>query len=283
VNAGAPHLRVDDADPALIRRVTAIVAPICDYYFRNEVRGLDRVPDGPALLVGNHDGGNLPVDGICFAAAWHRYFDFQRPLRVLMHEIPFRLTRQLREFLLGIGCVSAAPSSFETVVRRGEVQLVYPGAAREAFRTYRDRRLIDLGGRTGFVARALRHRLPIVPVASVGAHETMFILRSGRRLARWMGIDKHFRADVWPLIAGIPLGLWLGPVFPHLPLPSKITLEVLPPIALAEELSERLGRRVTPDDALAPEVVRSGFELVREVLQAAVLRLYAARRFPVIG
>ena len=44
----------------------------------------------------------------------------------------------------------------DLIVDQGDSVLVFPGAAREAFRTYRDRRNINLGGRTGFVARALR-------------------------------------------------------------------------------------------------------------------------------
>lgn len=267
----------------LIRRTHGIVAPICDIWFRYEVRHFERIPDEQTLLIGNHDGGNLPCDGICFAVGWYRHFRFDRPLRVLMHSIPFQMTRQLRDFLHGIGCVSANSRNFEALAGRGDSILLYPGAARESFRTYRNRRNIDLGGRTGFVSRALRRGLPITPIVSVGAHETMFILLRGQRIARAMRIDKYFRADVWPLIFGFPLGLTLGPFMPHIPLPSKITVEALPPIRLSDELSPRFDRQIGPVDADDPEVVRAGFELVQTAMQAGLHRLYAERRYPVIG
>ncbi len=270
-------------DLDLIQRVHPIVGAITDPWFRAEVHHLERVPDRPTLLIGNHDGANLPVDGICFGVAWYRHFKTERPLRILMHAVPFQLSRRLRDFLHGMGCVSATSVNFESAAERGETVLLYPGAAREAFRTYRNRRNIDLGGRTGFVVRALRWGLPITPVASVGAHETMFILARGQKLARWLGIDKRFHADVWPLIAGFPFGLWFNPLIPHLPLPAKITIEVQPTIDLTSVLSEQFGRRIGPKDAGDRSVVQAGFELVRNAVQVGVERLYARRKWPIIG
>jgi 1-acyl-sn-glycerol-3-phosphate acyltransferase len=214
--------------------VADLLAPLCDLYFRGEVRGLERVPSDTTLLVANHDGGCLPFDTMVFGHAWHRYHDFKRPLRVLMHEIPFKLGRTLRDFLHACGLVSACPPNMEAALEAGEATLVLPGAAREAFRRYKDRRDIDLGGRTGFVQRSLRRRIPITPVVTAGAHETMFILTRGQTLATWVGLKKAFKADAWPLALGLPWGIWFGPMWPYLPLPSKITVEVLEPIEFAK-------------------------------------------------
>lgn len=285
----APHRHTKTAtlptiDPEMIRKTARIVEPLCRSWFRYEVRHLDRVPTNePTLLVGNHDGGNLPVDAVCLGAAWYRHFGYERPLRVMMHQTPFRMGRRMRDYLHACGCVSAEPENFEAMARNGECGLVYPGGARESFRTYAERKRVDLGGRKGFIVRALRNGLTVTPVVSVGGHETMFILWRGARLARWLGIDKRFKAEAWPLIVGLPLGIWLGPFIPHLPLPSKITLEVLPPLRLAHELSEQLCRRITADDADDPAVIQLGFDLVQSAMQAAMLRLYAERRLPVLG
>jgi 1-acyl-sn-glycerol-3-phosphate acyltransferase len=279
----AHRLSLPEPDFDIIRRTHAVLAPISDVYFRSEVRHLDRVPAGATILIGNHDGGTLPVDAMALGVAWYRHFHFRRALRVLMHFIPFRLLPALTRWLHGCGIVSADSHNLEALLDQDESVLIYPGAAREAFRPYHKRREIDLGGRTGFVVRALRRGIPITPVVSVGAHETFFILARGGKLARAMGIYRLFRADAWPLIVGLPWGIWLGPMIMHFPLPSKITVEVLHPIDLREELSRRLDRPIGADDAEDREVVRAGFRLVQSTMRAAIGRLYDERKFPVIG
>ena len=81
---GPPHA-IPTPIEARIRTTIRILEPIVERYFRADVRHLDRVPDGPTVLVSHHDGGVLPVDAICFGVHWHRHFGFRRPLRVLMH------------------------------------------------------------------------------------------------------------------------------------------------------------------------------------------------------
>lgn len=277
------HVTLPEPDPSILEQTLRYVGPVCDRYFRSEVRHLERVPSGGTLLIGNHDGGLLPVDGLCFGVGWHRHFKSRRPLRVFMHEIPFHLARPITRWLHGVGIVSARPENFEAMLDRSDAALLYPGAAREAFRPYRQRREVDLGGRMGFVRRALRRDIPITPVASAGGHETFFVLFRNGWLARATGVYKYFRADAWPLAMGLPWGLWFGPMWPYLPLPSKIVVEVQQPIDLRARLSTQFGRPVHEEDADDPEVVRAGFELVRRAMHDGVGRLYDERRFPVIG
>jgi 1-acyl-sn-glycerol-3-phosphate acyltransferase len=270
-------------DPAILRATQAIAEPICDLWFRSETRHLERIPDCQTMLIGHHDGGVMPLDAACFGVAWFRRFGIERPIRGLMHEIPFHVSSALTRWLHGIGVVSAAPANLEKLLDAGQDVLLYPGATREAFRPYARRRDITLGGRSGFVARALRRGVPVTPVVSAGGHETFFILRQGSRLADWVGLHEHFRADSWPLAVGLPWGLWFAPMVPYLPLPSKITIDVLPPIDLRVALSERFGRSVTAADAEDREVVRAGFELVLGAMRAGIGRLYDERRWPVLG
>src|SRR5690242_2271105 len=74
----AGELALPDFD--VIRETVRWVKPLTAHYFRGEVVGLEHVPDEPTLLVGNHDGGYIPVDGICLGEAWHEYFGYKRPL-----------------------------------------------------------------------------------------------------------------------------------------------------------------------------------------------------------
>lgn len=272
--------RVRPIDMRVVRRSCRVMRPIARHYFRAEVRGLERLPAGQSLLVAHHDGGVLPVNGLCFALAWHEQHAFTRPLYVLSHDFLHIFGARARDLLLDSGVVPAGRAHMDAALATGGSVLVFPGAARETFRPYWRRRDIDLGGRTGFVAQAIRWGLPITPVVAAGAHETVFVLARGRRLAEAMGLRRLVRsADVWPVLAGLPWGVWALPFLPQWPLPAKITVEILAPIDLAEVL----GRRLTRADAEDPSVVERGFRAVLARMRAGVDRLYAERRWPVLG
>lgn len=263
---GVPEVSMDT-----LRRSHAFFSPIVKRYFRSEVRGLDRVPNQQCLIVTHHDGGILPLNGICFGVAWYEHFAFERPLYVLAHDLIHAVFRPFTDLLPKSGLVPADRHVMDRVVEAGHSLLVFPGAARESFRPFSERQRIDLGGRTGFIRQAMRHNIPIVPVVSAGSHETFFVLRRGTRLARWLRIRQVVRSgDVLPVVVGLPWGLWFVPALPQLPLPAKITTEVLEPIQVEGD----------PDDA---ESVRRGFDFVLGKMQAALDGLYAERRYPVIG
>jgi 1-acyl-sn-glycerol-3-phosphate acyltransferase len=232
---------------------------------------MGRVPDGQCLVVAHHDGGILPMNGICLGVAWHEHFNFERPLYVLAHDLIHRVFSPFTEILPRSGVVPADRKVMDGVVETGHSLLVFPGAARESFRPFSERKTIDLGGRVGFVRQAMRHALPIVPVVSAGSHETLYVIRRGARLARWLQLDKIVRsADVMPLIAGLPWGIWILPFLPQLPFPAKITTEVLPAITVEGD----------PD---RPEDVKAGFDRVLGEMQPALERLYAERKYPILG
>ena len=112
--------------------------------------------------------------------------------------------------------------------------------------------------------------MPIVPVVSIGGQETALFLSRGMGLSRALGLDQALRLKVLPISIAVPWGLNVGDFLGHLPLPAKITIEVLPPIRLREEFGP------DPDvDEVYEHVVRQ----MQETLDA----LAAERRWPVIG
>ncbi len=254
-----------------VRRSVGFFSPIVSTYFRSEVRGMGRIPERQCLIVAHHDGGILPMNGICFGVAWYEFFEFGRPLYVLAHDLIHRVFGSFTQILPRSGVVSADRAMMDEVVQAGHSLLVFPGAARESFRPFSQRKNIDLGGRVGFVRQAMRHGLPIVPIVTAGSHETLYVIRRGARLARFFHLEKIVRsADVMPIIAGLPWGIWALPFLPQLPFPAKITTEVLPPI-------------VVEGDPDRPEDVKAGFDRVLGEMQPALWRLYAERRFPIVG
>lgn len=271
---------VPQIESRVLERSHRILSRLMKSYFRSEFRGTERLPSSQSIIVTHHDGGMLPINGICFGVHWYDTFGFDRPLYVLTHDLLHSLWDPFSQLMADSGLLRADRRNMDAVLSKGHSVLLFPGAARESFRSFWQRRNIDLGGRKGFVAQAIRWGLPITPVVSAGAHETVIVLSSGQKLAEKLRIPKIVRsADVLPLLAGFPWGIWAIPFLPQIPLPAKITTEILPPIHLAEEL----GRPLRPEDAGDESIVQAGFELVLGRMRDALGRLYDERKYPFIG
>jgi hypothetical protein len=129
---------------------------------------------------------------------------------------------------------------------------------------------VGFAGRTGFVKLALERNVPIVPVVAIGGQETALFLGRGRRLASSLQLNRLLRLKVLPLVIGPPFGVTLLDLPGRIPLPSKITIRVLPPL----DLRERLGPKPDPEE---------GYRLVTRTMQRTLTGLANKRRFPVIG
>ncbi len=77
-------------DPALVTLLLDLARFLGRHYFRLEVRGIEHVPArGPVLLVGNHNGGFVPMDGFFTALAILDRFGPGRALCALAHDFLF--------------------------------------------------------------------------------------------------------------------------------------------------------------------------------------------------
>jgi 1-acyl-sn-glycerol-3-phosphate acyltransferase len=264
-----PAADLDERDPDYIRETLPRMWLLASLYFRGEVRGLGNIPDeGPVLLVGNHSGGNLTPDTTVFSLAFHAYFGVERRFHQLAHNLV--LSMPGLGFLRKYGTVAASPENARKALRSGAAVLVYPGGDREVHRPSWQSGRVDFGERKGYVRLALEEDVPIVPVVAIGGQETALFLSRGEWLSRFLMLDRLFRLKVLPISLGPPWGLNVGDMLGHVPLPAKITVEVLPPIRLREEFG------ADPDvDEVHEQVTR----LMQDTLDA----LSAERRFPVIG
>ena len=264
-----PAADLDERDPDYIRESLPRLWLLASLYFRAEVRGLGNVPEeGPVLLVGNHSGGNLTPDTGVFTLAYCAYFGVERPFYQLAHNLV--LSMPGLSFLRKYGTVAASPANAQKALSAGAALLVYPGGDWEVHRPTLDRNRVDFNRRKGFIRLALEHDVPLVPVVSIGGQETALFLSRGDRLARLFGLDRMFRLKVLPISLALPWGLNIGDMLGHIPLPAKITIEVLPPIYLREEFGPE------PDlDEVYDHVTR----LMQDTLDA----MAAERRLPVLG
>jgi 1-acyl-sn-glycerol-3-phosphate acyltransferase len=203
-------------------------------------------------------------------AFWRR-FGIETPAFGLMHRIAFSVPG-LGPLLTRLGAVPASRENAATVLRHDHPLLVCPGGDLDALKPFALRHRIVFGGRTGFVATAIANQVPIVPIISVGAHETLLFLNDGRWLARASGLAHFFRIKTVPLALSFPLGITIAGLG-AIPLPSKVRLRVLPKIELGEP----------PAAADDPAVVRRCYDHVVATMQASLDDLAARRRRVLLG
>jgi 1-acyl-sn-glycerol-3-phosphate acyltransferase len=260
---------LDDRDPDFIREQLPTSWLLSSIWFRGEVRGLENIPeDRPVLLVGNHSGGNVPPDTIVFTLAFNTYFGVERPFYQLAHNLV--LASPYGQYLRKFGTVAASHENARKALDAGAAVLVYPGGDHEVHRPSSQSNRIDFDGRKGFLRLALEAGVPIVPVVAIGGQETALFLSNGRRLAQALRLDKLLRLKVLPISIALPWGINVGDFLGHLPLPAKITVQVLEPI----DIRRRFGR--DPD-------LNEAYERVTGVMQDTLSALAAERRLPVIG
>jgi 1-acyl-sn-glycerol-3-phosphate acyltransferase len=168
--------------------------------------------------------------------------------------------------------------------------LVYPGGEKESFRPYRDRKKIDFYQRKGFIRLALKGKVPIVPIVSVGAHESYIILHRGEELAEALGLKKKLRLHGLPLTFRSIFFLWcvttgVFTFFPLLiapaafmsifvPMPAKMTFRVLPAIDVCA---------LENPSKTEEENLQTIYDHVLSAMQKVHDEEYAKRKYPIVG
>lgn len=275
VRGGAPTvLGVSDPfqhDPAFVALVRPVIEGV-NRYFGTEVRGWSHVPKGgPFLIVGNHSGGAETHDLWFVLGNWIQRRGATTPLYALGYDLLFNFPI-VGPLLPKLGVVPTNRANAVRAFAMSAPVLVFPGGDHEVFRPWSQRNRIDFGGHMGFIELAIRSRVPVVPMTIHGAHESTLTLTRGRRLARWLGIDR-LHVQVFPLIWSIPFGV--APAFvPSVQLPSKVTVEFGRPLDWS-----RFGVRQAHD----PRVSRECYDEITESMQATLDALARERPFPVLS
>ena len=269
VVSGASEDPLAERDPDYIRATLPGYKRVADVYFRPKVRGLENIPaEGPVLLVGNHSGGTLIADTFAFSYAFSTYFGPERRFHQLAHDMVFQIPGlgTIRKW----GTVPANHENAERALAMGAALLVYPGGDHESYRPTADANKVDFGGRSGYVELALKAGVPIVPVVSVGGQETAFFLTRGQGAAKLLQLDRLFRIKVLPIQIAPPFGITVFDLPMRLPLPAQVTIQVLPPVDLAERFGKDPDRDEVSEALLAD-------------MQDALDVLAGERDLPVVG
>jgi 1-acyl-sn-glycerol-3-phosphate acyltransferase len=274
--AAATEHALEGPNQKLLRAQRPVWDALCKYYFRLETSGWDRLPEETSLLIGVHSGGALTMDAWTFVFDWWRRFGTERVLHPTAHDV-LMAAPGLGDYFRQCGVIPASRQGVTAALSSGRDVIIWPGGDVDAMRNWRKRDQAVLGGRKGFVRQAIRSGVPIVPVASVGGHDTVFVLSEGRWIAngldRISGLKRKLRGTRMPIVLGIPFGLTIETVPTHLPLPATIRTELLDAIHLDND-PERVNDR---------EYVDSIYLEVKSAIQDAMDRLAKQRRFPIFG
>jgi hypothetical protein len=150
------------------------------FYFRTEVKGVENVPKGRALLVANH-AGQLPIDGVLMCTSMFLDANPPRLVRAMVERwiptLPFVST-----FFSRIGQVVGVPDNCRRLLDRDELILVFPEGVRGISKPYTERYQLQPFG-VGFVRLAIQSRAPVVPVAIIGSEEQYISLGNMKELA----------------------------------------------------------------------------------------------------
>ena len=222
-------------------------APMYEHWFRVEWEGLEKIPrEGGALLVANHAGA-IPSDAPVIMHGIET--ELGRPLYGLADYF-FRTMPVVGTLWSRVGGVTAHPdNAYRLLHDQGQLALVFPEGTKGPSKSYTDRYRLRRFGRGGFVEIAMRSGVPIVPIAVVGAEESMPVLFRLSGLARLLGVP-YIPVTANMLIFG-PLGLTTY-------LPAKFRLRVLDPIHFDVEPSqERYSKSRVMEEA---EAIRSSLQ-----------------------
>src|SRR6266545_2495485 len=233
-------------------------------WFRCEVEGIENVPaEGGALLVSNHSGA-LPPDAAMIGKAIKEEHSHPRPLYLTVEHF-FKGYPGFSMLLPKIGAVPAHPSNVHRLLYdEQQLVLVFPEGRKGTEKLYKDRYKLRRFGRGGFVEAAMRARVPIVPIAVVGAEEAMPTFAHIGLLKRVTGL----------------LYVPITPLFPHFGLlgasylPAKFKLRFLEPVP-----TDRMGSEPWEDKGLVQEVADD----IRARIQDELIDMLSKRRSVWLG
>jgi 1-acyl-sn-glycerol-3-phosphate acyltransferase len=237
-------------DPKTARYALALAAFLHRFYFRTEVHGIDRIPEGRLLVIANHSG-QIPMDGLIIGTALMLDADPPRFPRSMVErwsaELPF-----VSVLFPRCGQVVGSPDNARRLLEQDETLVVFPEGSRGISKTFDQRyQLTDFG--LGFMRQALEAGAPIVPVAVVGAEEQLVSVADVKPLAKLFGMP------AFPVIPQMFFGM-------PFPLPTRYRLYFGEPLHFSGDHDD--------DDAVIGEKVK----VVKGTIQSMVNRGLRERR-----
>jgi 1-acyl-sn-glycerol-3-phosphate acyltransferase len=233
--------------PDWVGLANALADPLYRYYFRVESSGAENIPvHGAAIFVANHSG-TLPFDALMLCTDVARRTEPPRLLRPIVDRFVARLP-WLGTAMAHCGAVSGALADVRYLLEHGELCLIFPEGLSAIGKPHSQRYRVQ-AFRVGFAELSLRHRVPVVPVAIIGAEDQWPVLAQLRGL-------HPFRLPYVPVVAT------------PLPLPVRYHIHYGRPIILHDH----------DRGPITQAAIENASERVRASLQALVDSGLASRK-----
>jgi 1-acyl-sn-glycerol-3-phosphate acyltransferase len=219
-------------------------------YFRPALYGVENIPSGRVLLIPNHSG-QLPFDGLVIAVASLLSAEPPRLVRPMVERwvpsLPFINIAFSRS-----GVTLGDPINARNLLEAENALLVFPEGAKGSGKTFWKRYQLERFGR-GFVRLALQTETPIVPVAVIGAEESIVSVHNVEWLAKAIGMPYV------PVPALLPI---LGPLA-MLPLPTRFHVHFGEPMRFSgpfDDEDEAIDRKVQLVMQRVQSMINDGLE-----------------------
>ena len=207
-------------NPEVLRKAMIPTLIFYRYWFRVRTKGIENVPPGRVLLVGNH-AGQIALDAVMMGTA------------LVLEGEPPRVPRGMGEFWLPrlpwfnifmhrVGGVVGTPKNCVDLLHHEEAVTVFPEGVRGMNKLWKDRYKLQHFG-LGFMRLALQTTTPIVPIAIVGSEEQAPAIANLKPLARLLRMPAFPITLTWP---------WLGPLG-LIPLPARYAITFGKPMRFA--------------------------------------------------
>ncbi len=231
--------------PETLRKFAPIMYVLYKKYFRVEATGLENIPEGRVLYIGNH-GGQIPLDAMMAGLALLLESEPPRIARAMVERwvptVPF-----VSSLFTRIGAMIGDPNNCRDLLLHDQSVMVFPEGVRGSGKLFKDRYQLQRFG-TGFMRLALETNTPIIPVAVIGTEETYPSVMNLKRLAKLIGAPYFPVTPFFPLLG--PLGL--------LPLPAKVTVRFGKPLYFEGKENE------------SEDLIREKVQAVKDALQAEI-------------
>lgn len=246
----------------IVRTTQSALTTAVRRYHRLQVDVDAPVPDEPCLIVANHGFGTALDLNVFATLAALTDAGVTRPVTPLVHD--FAWTVGFGSIVEAAGGARASRESTIGALAAGHHVLVFPGGDRDSATSFRDRNRVSFFGRDGFARLAMDQGVPIVPVVTAGAGESLLVLSDGQRLARALRLPDVIRTHALPVSVSVPWGLSVHAGYTgYLPLPAKLRTAVLP------------AHHPEPDEAAPAYAAR-----IEQGMQERMNQLVEARRGP---
>lgn len=180
-------------DDGVTQRVTQLYR-LVRAYSRLDVRGLDKIPEGPALLLANHTGWA----GWDFANLYATiHDDLERELYTAVHPNWFKIQR-LADHARRLGLYEASVTHSVNLLDDGNLVLFFPEGEEGSFKGFGDRYELQ-AFKPGFARVAAAAGVPIVPILVVGGEETHPTLTRLEFTKDLLGVGLPVPATLFPL------------------------------------------------------------------------------------